>query len=165
MCFRGRSGALLARHTEHSEEFLTLKTPLLSINAPFIFPSNSRQWEHNNGSVPFLNKSSDNPSPRTSLFSIPYRTSFVWLEGWHFPKLFHYVPILLWIPKAHSSSGPQVLPRVPFVSGTRLWIWSELIRHHLAPLRVKKRLSWQSKLIAYWVPVLCQTLSCKYWVT
>lgn len=99
MCFRGRSGALPAQHSGHSEEFLTLKTPLLSINAPFIFSSNSCQWEHKNGSLPFLNKSSDNSSPRTSLSSIPYRTSFVCLEGWHFPKLF---PL-----RAHSSPNPQ----------------------------------------------------------
>lgn len=94
-----------------------LKTPLLSINAPFIFPSTSWKWWRMNGSVALLHNSSENSSHRKPPLSMPYRTSFVQLGGWCLSQLFHGTPILLWTPKARSSFAHQTSLRASFVPG------------------------------------------------
>lgn len=82
-----------------------LKTPLLSVNAPFIFPSSSCKCQHMSGSVLFLNNSSEKLSHRKPPLSIPYRTSFVQLGGWHLPQLSHQIPILLRTPSQFIHSA------------------------------------------------------------
>lgn len=79
MCIRGvpstRTHHTGAQRTPRG--FSLLKIPSLSINAPFISPSNSCKSEHRNDSAPWLHNSSENSSHRKPPESIPNRASFV----------------------------------------------------------------------------------------
>lgn len=114
------------RHTQHSSTSALggrpgishfLKTPSLSINAPFISPSTSQKRWPMNGSIALLHNSSEHPSQRKPHSPCLIELPLFILEADPFLNSLMARPFFSELPKAWSSFTHQTLLRASFVPG------------------------------------------------